>query len=73
MTTLAHLNTCDTAAFVDQLHGIYEHSPWIPERAAAQRPFASLAALKLALQDAVVQASEAGQLSTSSASPSSSR
>jgi len=69
MTTLQHLNTCDTATFVDQLHGIYEHSPWIPERAAAQRPFASLAALKLALQDAVVQASEAEQLSLLRAHP----
>ncbi len=69
MTTLDHLNTCGTAAFVDQLHGIYEHSPWIPERAAAQRPYPSLAALKLALQDAVVQAGEAGQLSLLRAHP----
>lgn len=36
MTTLAHLNTCDTAAFVDRLRGIHEHSPWIPEREAEQ-------------------------------------
>jgi len=69
MTTLDHLNTCDTAAFIDALHGIYEHSPWIPERAAAHRPFTSLAALKLALQDAVVQAGEAGQLSLLRAHP----
>jgi N-carbamoyl-L-amino-acid hydrolase len=41
MTTLADLNSCDAAAFVDALRGIYEHSPWIPERAAAQRPFAT--------------------------------
>jgi N-carbamoyl-L-amino-acid hydrolase len=69
MTTLSDLNCLDTAAFVDRLHGIYEHSPWIPERAAAQRPFASLAALKLALQDAVALASEDEQLSLLRAHP----
>jgi allantoate deiminase/N-carbamoyl-L-amino-acid hydrolase len=69
MTTLQHLNSSDTSAFVDHLRGIYEHSPWIPERAAAQRPFASLAALKLALQEAVSQASEDEQLSLLRAHP----
>ena len=53
MTTIQSLNDCDAAGFADALRGIYEHSAWIPERAAAHRPFASLAALKLALQDAV--------------------
>jgi OHCU decarboxylase len=67
--TLPELNTLDTASFVDALRGIYEHSPWIPERAAAHRPFASLAALKLALQDAVGQASEIEQLSLLRAHP----
>jgi allantoate deiminase/N-carbamoyl-L-amino-acid hydrolase len=69
MTTLDHLNSCTAADFVAQLHGIYEHSPWIPERAAAQRPFASLAALKLALQEAVTQAGEDAQLSLLRAHP----
>jgi len=55
MTTLAALNACDSAAFVGQLHGIYEHSPWIPERAAALRPFANVTQLKRALE-AVVNA-----------------
>jgi allantoate deiminase/N-carbamoyl-L-amino-acid hydrolase len=69
MTTLQHLNSLDAAAFVELLHGIYEHSPWIPERAAAQRPFATLAALKLALQEAVTQAGEEEQLSLLRAHP----
>jgi N-carbamoyl-L-amino-acid hydrolase len=56
MTTLSNLNTLDDAAFVAALNGIYEHSPWIAERAAARRPFATLAALKLALQDVVNEA-----------------
>src|SRR5450830_1105154 len=36
MTTLEQLNSSaarDVPAFVKTLHGIYEHSPWIPERA----------------------------------------
>jgi 2-oxo-4-hydroxy-4-carboxy--5-ureidoimidazoline (OHCU) decarboxylase len=53
MTTLSDLNSCDTATFIDRLRGIYEHSPWIPERAAARRPFANVTALKLALQSVV--------------------
>ena len=50
MTTLSDLNTCEPSAFVAALRGIYEHSPWIAERAAGLRPFASLAALKQALE-----------------------
>jgi allantoate deiminase/N-carbamoyl-L-amino-acid hydrolase len=69
MTSLPDLNSCDTATFVDTLRGIYEHSPWIPERAAGARPFASIAALKLALQSAVTQASEDEQLSLLRAHP----
>ena len=57
MTTLQDLNNAEPAAFVEALRGIYEHSPWIPERAAATRPFATVAALKFALQQVVSQAS----------------
>lgn len=57
MTTLSHLNTLDAAGFVAALNGIYEHSPWIAERAAGHRPFATLAALKRALQEVVNEAS----------------
>ena len=62
MTTLSELNSCDVATFTDRLRGIYEHSPWIPERAAAHRPFASETALKLALQDVVTCATLDEQL-----------
>lgn len=68
-TSLFELNSGDSAAFVQTLHGIYEHSPWIPERAAAQRPFATLAALKLALQAAVDGASEDEQVGLIRAHP----
>ncbi len=69
MTTLTDLNSCDAAAFIDTLRGIYEHSPWIPERAAAARPFATVAALKYALQTAVTKASVDEQLGLIRAHP----
>nr|WP_315248436.1 allantoate amidohydrolase [uncultured Duganella sp.] len=69
MTTLSDLNNCDTTTFVDRLRGIYEHSPWIPERAAAQRPFANFTALKLALQDVVSLATLDEQLGLIRAHP----
>ncbi|HYD59451.1 MAG TPA: allantoate amidohydrolase [Noviherbaspirillum sp.] len=68
-TTLQHLNGCDIAEFVRTLSGIYEHSPWIPERAAAQRPFANLTALKQALQAVVDNAHEEEQLGLIRAHP----
>jgi OHCU decarboxylase len=67
--TLDILNTCERAVFVDALRGIYEHSPWIPERAAAARPFASLTALKLALQAVVRNAAHDEQLGLIRAHP----
>ncbi len=69
MTTLSDLNLLPPAAFVQALHGIYEHSPWIPERAAAQRPFATVAALKQALQSAVTHATADEQLGLIRAHP----
>jgi len=68
-TTLDFLNQCSAAAFAETLHGIYEHSPWIPQRAAEQRPFVSLAALKLQLQATVRNASRDEQLGLIRAHP----
>jgi allantoate deiminase/N-carbamoyl-L-amino-acid hydrolase len=69
MTTLPDLNSCPPAAFVEALRGIYEHSPWIAERAAPMRPFPSLAALRQALQAVVTQASRDEQLALLRAHP----
>ncbi|HEX8615854.1 MAG TPA: allantoate amidohydrolase [Telluria sp.] len=69
MTTLTDLNSCDAAAFIDTLRGIYEHSPWIPERALVTRPFATVAALKYALQTVVTKASVDEQLGLIRAHP----
>jgi len=69
MMTFSELNSCDAATFIDRLRGIYEHSPWIPERAAAQRPFVNATALKLALQSVVSAASLDEQLGLIRAHP----
>lgn len=69
MTTLSDLNTSSPARFVEQLHGIYEHSPWIAQRAAAARPFASLTALKRELQRVLGLASPEEQLGLIRAHP----
>ena len=60
--TLEALNAAARGAFVALLDGIYEHSPWIAERAHSQAPFRSLVHLKQALADVVRKASEAEQL-----------
>ena len=72
MTTLEQLNGSaarDVPAFVNTLHGIYEHSPWIPERAAKLGPFANITALKQALQSVVTGADRAEQLGLIRAHP----
>ena len=69
MTTLSELNQLDAPGFAARLSGMYEHSPWIPERAAQARPFATLAALKVALQEVVARASRDEQLGLLRAHP----
>lgn len=67
--TLDQLNALDRAAFTAQLGGIFEHSPWVAERAWPQRPFASLDALHAAMSAVVAQASSAEQLTLIRAHP----
>ena len=45
-------------AFVGELGGIFEHSPWVAERAFSDRPFASVDALHAAMVAAVARAPE---------------
>jgi len=54
--TLEHVNAMTPQAFLAALGGVFEHSPWIAERAFAARPFASVAALHAAMVDAVKRA-----------------
>jgi allantoate deiminase/N-carbamoyl-L-amino-acid hydrolase len=62
MTTLAELNALPVADFTTRLGDIFEHSPWVAERAAVARPFASVAALHGAMCTVVDAAGEAAQL-----------
>ena len=66
---LDQLNAASPADFVALLDGTYEHSPWIAERAAAARPFATPAALKVALARVVREASVDEQLGLIRAHP----
>ncbi|HWH84598.1 MAG TPA: 2-oxo-4-hydroxy-4-carboxy-5-ureidoimidazoline decarboxylase, partial [Burkholderiaceae bacterium] len=67
--TLAALNRASPARFVQALEGIYEHSPWVAERAAPKRPFATLAHLKHALVTSVREADAEMQLALIRAHP----
>ena len=70
--TLDLLNAAGRDELIALLAGTYEHSPWVAEAAHAQRPaagFATLAALKHALAQAVRQAPRAQQLALICAHP----
>jgi 2-oxo-4-hydroxy-4-carboxy-5-ureidoimidazoline decarboxylase len=53
------LNALDRGGFVARLGGIFEHSPWVAERAWAARPFAGLVELHAAMARAMRAGSEA--------------
>src|SRR5258706_8291653 len=63
------LNDLPQADFVARLGGVYEHSPWVAERAMAARPFASFEALHAAMQRAVEGASTDERLALIRAHP----
>ena len=69
MLTLEKLNAATHGEFVELLTGIYEHSPWIADRAASRRPFRSLAQLKLAMVNAVREADPGERLALVRAHP----
>ena len=60
--SLNALNAMPAADFTARLGAIFEHSPWVAERAAAKRPFASVDALHRAMADAVRDATEEERL-----------
>jgi 2-oxo-4-hydroxy-4-carboxy-5-ureidoimidazoline decarboxylase len=57
---LSHVNAISKEDFVRLVGPVFEHSPWIAERVAAQRPFASIEALHDAMC-AVVRAARKDQ------------
>jgi len=56
-------------AFVERFGGIAEHSPWVAEAAAGERPFADLQAMIAAFERAVRDASRERQLDLLRAHP----
>lgn len=67
--TLDALNAASPDALGALLDGVYEHSPWVAARAAAKRPFASLAGLKRALVEVVQEAGDDERLALLRAHP----
>ncbi len=67
--TLDRLNRATPAGFAALLDGIYEHSPWIAEKAAASRPFVSLAQLEHALALVLREAGRDAQVALIRAHP----
>jgi 2-oxo-4-hydroxy-4-carboxy-5-ureidoimidazoline decarboxylase len=60
--TIEELNSLPREAFVKELGWIFEHSPWVAERAWERRPFASIDALHTAMVAEVERASRDEQL-----------
>ncbi len=67
--TLAQLNGASPADAAAMLDGLYEHSPWIAQRALARRPFATLAQLKRAMVEVLQEAGRDAQLALIRAHP----
>ncbi len=66
---LRDLNTLDRAGFVAALGAIFEHSPWIAERAWDRRPFADADDLMAAMSAVVEAASNDEKLALIRAHP----
>ncbi|MGF1276450.1 2-oxo-4-hydroxy-4-carboxy-5-ureidoimidazoline decarboxylase [Acetobacter pasteurianus] len=69
MMRLQDVNTLSPQQFIETFGGIYEHSPWVAEAAAKQRPFASMQQMKQAFSQAVQQAPESQKLALVRAHP----
>ncbi len=69
MLTIQAINTLTREQFVEQLGWIFEHSPWVAERAWKKRPFADLEALHAAMEAEVENAARKEQLALLCAHP----
>jgi 2-oxo-4-hydroxy-4-carboxy-5-ureidoimidazoline decarboxylase len=66
---LAALNAMDVETFSTTLGEIFEHSPWVAEKAHAARPFADIATLHATMVAVVDEAGDAPQLALLRAHP----
>ena len=67
--TLTEINALTREGFSARLGGIFEHSPWVAERAWETRPFADVATLHAAMAAAMRAAPHAQQLALLRAHP----
>ena len=67
--TLTELNDAGRERFVEAVGWIFEHSPWVAERAWEHRPFASIDALQARMIAIVEAAGEPAQLALLRAHP----
>jgi 2-oxo-4-hydroxy-4-carboxy-5-ureidoimidazoline decarboxylase len=67
--SLADVNRMSASELRAALGGVFEHSPWVAERAGTARPFPSLAALHAAMVSVVRAASREEQLALLRAHP----
>ena len=69
LLNLESINAASLPEFSRMLDGTYEHSPWIAQAAWEQRPFSSLAQLKLAFVNVVRNSGKDAQLALIRAHP----
>ncbi len=67
--TIAELNALDAAGFVAAVGWVFEHSPWVAQRASQSRPFPSVDALHAAMTEQVERATFAECLALLEAHP----
>src|SRR4051812_36504908 len=66
---LTEANALGEREFVARFGSVFEHSPWVAQRAWAKRPFRSVDALHQAMMQAVAQAKKEEQLALLRAHP----
>jgi 2-oxo-4-hydroxy-4-carboxy-5-ureidoimidazoline decarboxylase len=69
MTSIPDINAMTPETFADAFGDVAEHSPWVAEQAAAERPFASREDMIAAFANAVRQAPQEAQLALLRAHP----
>src|SRR4051812_11860622 len=69
LLTIDQLNDTDHVQFIEILGGIFEHSPWIPEKALESKPFPSLNHLYKEMVNVVESASKKQKLALIQAHP----
>jgi OHCU decarboxylase len=66
---LAQVNALSLEQFTARFGGVFEHSPWVAERAWRDRPFDSVGRLHASMQQAVAEAGAEEQLALIRAHP----